>query len=160
MKNFIFKKDYANSSIHVICHFKAPLRIIWDAFTNPVTLEKWLGPKPYQVISQEFDFTEGGHWLYCMLSPKGEKYWSITRYKKIRKNSLFEASDAFCDENGIVNPELPLLNWEYQFSEANNITEVQVEVKLASKQVMKQLLNMGFEEGYRISLNQLTELLG
>ncbi len=155
-----FNKDYANKKIVVTCTFNSPVNIVWDSFTNPVTLEKWFAPKPYKAITKRADFREDGFWLYYMLSPKDEKFWSITKYKKIVVNNLLEAEDAFCDENGVINNDLPQLNWHYEFLEKNNTTGVRVVITVTDEQQMKQLLKMGFEEGYKMGLNQLEELLG
>lgn len=159
METLFFNNDYTNKKIGIKCILNAPLNVIWDAFTNHIIQEKWLGPEPYQVVTKDADFKEDGHWLYYMLSPKGEKYWSITHYKNIINNTSYEASDAFCDENGVVNPDFPQLNWQFHFSEKDGWVTVHVIITLTSEKEMKQLLEMGFEEGYRMSINQLQKLL-
>ncbi len=159
METINFIKDYANKQIVITCIFNKPVNIIWDAFCNPATLEKWFAPKPYKAVTRKSDFKEGGYWLYYMLSPEGDKHWGITQYKKISVNKSYEASDAFCDENGVVDKLLPQLNWLYNFSEKNGKTTVYIAITLDNEEQMRQLLEMGFEEGYRIGLNQLQELL-
>ncbi len=159
MKTPLFVKDYAHKTINITCSFETPLSVVWDAFSNPVTLEKWFAPEPYKAVTKTADFKEGGHWLYYMLSPEGQKHWGITQYKKIEVNKFYEAFDAFCDENGTIDTTLPQLNWMYNFSEKNGITTVQVAISLASEEEMKRLLEMGFEEGFQIGLNQLQKLL-
>ncbi len=159
MNTLILNKDHVNNRITGTFTFDAPLNQVWDAFTNPVTMEKWFAPKPYKAITKISDFKEGGYWLYYMLSPQGEKFWSIARYKKILFNAHYETMDAFCDENGQINTEFPQLNWQYDFSEENKITTVQVTITLVNSKEMSQLLEMGFEEGYKTALIQLQEIL-
>ncbi len=157
--NISFNKNYPDKKIVVICRYNAPLDTVWDAFTNPVIMEKWFAPKPYKAITKISDFREGEYWLYYMLSPEGEKFWSIIKYTNIQTNKLYEASDAFCDENGVINTSLPQLNWRHDFSETNGETTVYIDITFASEPDMKKILEMGFEEGYRMSLNQLQEVL-
>lgn len=159
MTTSIFTKDYASYKVGISCSFKAPLNVIWDAFSNPATLEKWFAPKPYKAQTKKADFREGGYWHYYMLSPKDEKTWGMTKYLKIRPMEMFEASDAFCDEQGNINPKLPQLHWVYNFSEINGITTVLVTISLPDEIQLRQLLDMGFEEGYQIAITQLQEML-
>ncbi len=153
-----FDKDYPNRKITVANRFNAPLSVVWDAFTNPKTLEKWFAPKPFQAITKSMDFREGGQWLYYMLSPKGEKFWSISVYKKIQPNKSFEASDAFCNEKGEIDTNLPRLVWRYDFWEEVGGVKVNTVITFASEEDMKKILEMGFEEGYKMALSQLQEL--
>ncbi len=160
MQASTFDKDFTSNKIFVTCTFSAPLSKVWDAFSNPATLEKWFAPKPYKAVTKTADFREGGQWLYYMLSPEGEKTWAITRHKEIFVNQSYEASDAFCDENGMVNTDLPQMNWRHEFMEKDNSTTVYVTITLTNEKDMKQILEMGFEEGYKTALNQLQEILG
>ncbi len=155
----LFNKDYANRKIIVTSQFNAALDVIWDAFTNSATLEKWLAPEPYVAVTKAMVFKEGGYWLYYMISPEGQKHWSISMYKNIGVNKTFEASDAFCDENGIIDTSLPQLEWHFDFSEEDGVIHVETTISLESEEIMRQLLEMKFEEGYRMSLRQLQKLL-
>ncbi len=153
-------KDFTNKKIFVACTFNAPVSKVWAAFSEPAILEKWFAPKPYRAITETSEFREGGHWLYCMLSPEGKKTWGIIRYKEILVNQFWEAGDSFCDENGTINTDLPQLNWQHEFMEKEDTTVVYVTVTLENEQDMQQILEMGFEEGYKTALTQLQELLG
>ncbi len=154
-----FDNDYSNKRITVTTELKAPVSVIWNAFTNPTILEKWFAPKPFRVLTKTINFTEGGKWLYYMLSPEGEKFWSVSEFRKVRMYQSFEATDAFCDENGKINTNLPQMVWTYNFSEENGATTITAVIKLTSEQDMNRLLEMGFEEGYEIALEQLQKLL-
>ncbi len=161
MKNLsvTFEKDYSNKKIVAISGFNASLSVVWDAFTNPSTLEKWFAPKPFRAVTKSADFKEGGRWLYYMLSPEGEKFWGLSEYKKIRVNKLLEIDDAFCDEDGAINTNLPKLFWMYDFSEEDGGVKVTTTMSFTSDEDMKKILEMGFEEGYGTALSQLQELL-
>jgi uncharacterized protein YndB with AHSA1/START domain len=152
-------KDYTNRKITIISEFNSPKDKIWNAFTNPEITDKWWAPKPYQAITKQANFKNGGQWLYYMLSPEGEKHWCFAEFKNIRPMESYEATDAFCDENGKINMDFPRMNWKNSFNEENGITKVTNEITFSQEEDMKQILEMGFEEGYTMGLNQLNDLL-
>jgi uncharacterized protein YndB with AHSA1/START domain len=152
-------KDFANKQIKIISEFKAPKEKIWNAFTNTDITDKWWAPKPYQAITKQSDFKEGGQWLYYMLSPEGEKQWCFAEFKNIQAMVSYEATDAFCDENGKINMDFPRMNWKNTFHEENGTTKVTNVITFSQEEDMKQILEMGFEEGYSMGLNQLNGLL-
>lgn len=160
MENRItFEKDYVSTCIIANCRLNAPLKTVWDAFTNPIILEKWFAPEPYRAVTKVMEFKNGGTWLYYMLSPEGKKHWGTSVFSNIRINESFEASDGFCDENGVIDLQLPQMNWFYQFQENDGKTLVSVTIIPSNEAQMKQVLEMGFEDGYKMALNQLQQLL-
>jgi len=152
-------KDFANRQITIISEFKAAKEKIWNAFTNPEITDKWWAPKPYLAITNHANFKDGGQWLYYMLSPEGEKTWCLAEFKNIRLMESYEATDAFCDEDGNINTDFPRMNWKNSFSEENGVTKVTNVITFVQQEDMKKILEMGFEEGYSIGLNQLNTLL-
>lgn len=158
-KSITIDKDYPNKEIIVSTKFNAPLNVIWDAFTNPATTDKWWAPKPYKAVTKKMNFTEGGQWLYYMLSPEGEKQWCIGEFSKIKALKSYNVLDAFCDENGNINTNFPRMSWSNSFLEENGLTVVINVISFSTEEDMKQILEMGFEEGYKMGLKQLSELL-
>lgn len=154
-----FEKDYDNLRAVITSKYEAPLDVIWDAFTNASTMEKWFAPEPYKAITKEVNFSIGGRWLYYMLSPEGEKYWSFAEYKNIEPKKFIELTDGFCDEEGVIDDEFPSTTWLTSFNEHDGVTSVRNELLFTQIEDMKQLFEMGFEEGYRMALDQLQALL-
>lgn len=153
-----FEKDFENKKIVVTSKFKASLVTIWDAFTNPAVTDKWWAPKPYKAVTKEISFKEGGRWLYYMLSPEGDKHWCIADFSNIQLLKSYDVSDAFCDENGVINTNHPRMTWNNVFVEEDGKTTV-INTVSAEPEDLKKILEMGFEEGYKMGLNQLSELL-
>jgi uncharacterized protein YndB with AHSA1/START domain len=152
-------KDYTARKITIISEFKIPKLKIWEAFTTPEITDQWWAPKPYRAITKHANFKDGGQWLYYMLSPEGEKHWCFAEFKKIRPMKSYEATDAFCDENGKINMAFPRMKWTNSFDEENGITRVTNIITFSQEEDMKQILEMGFEQGYTMGLNQLNDLL-
>ena len=68
--------------------------------------------------------------------------------------------NAFADKD--ENPELPGSDWDYTFSEnpdSDGITKVRITIFNESLERMKKLVEMGFKEGFKMSIDNLEKLL-
>ena len=65
--------------------------------------------------------------------------------------------NAFADKD--ENPELPGSEWDYSFSEQNGITKVSITIFNESLARMEKLIEMGFTEGFKMSMNNLENIL-
>lgn len=155
----LFNKNLAGNKLVVTSTFNAPLKSVWNAFTDAKILDKWWAPKPYKAVTKSMDFTEQGRWFYYMLSPQGEKDWCIVDFLKIEPLKYFEAWDAFSDENGKLKTDMPRMKWQNSFSEEKGVTTVVSTLHGETEDDLNKIVRMGFEEGYKIGLTQLNELL-
>ncbi|WP_312302178.1 SRPBCC domain-containing protein [Chryseobacterium sp.] len=105
------------------------------------------------------NFTEGGMWLYAMVSPENEKLWCKADYEKIETLKSVTWLDAFCDENGKENTDKPRSHWTNIFSEENGITMVNITLQHDSYEDIETMIAMGFKEGLTMCLQNLDELL-
>ena len=105
------------------------------------------------------DFREGGTWFYYMLGPDGTKQYCRADFKKIVSNKSYIGDDAFCDENGNINNDLPVMHWIVEFSKAGDGTKVEVELTFNSKADMDKIIEMGFKDGFSSAHTNLDELL-
>lgn len=153
------QKDFSGKHITVTSHFDAPVDTVWDYFTNADKLAKWWAPKPYKAITRNMEFSEGGKWLYYMLSPEGDKHWCLAEFKSIQPGKGYEALDAFCDEQGRINQEFPRMQWKNEFRQENGRTTVINHIQFPTEEDMKKILEMGFEQGYKMGLSQLQDVL-
>ena len=80
---FDFVVDKAAKTVVITREFAAELPLVWDAFTKPEILEKWIAPKPWTCKIKYLDFKVGGKHFYAMVSPTGEERWSIQEYTSI-----------------------------------------------------------------------------
>jgi len=65
--------------------------------------------------------------------------------------------NAFADKD--ENPELPGSDWNYTFSEENGKTKVSITIYNESLARMEKMIEMGFTEGFKMSMNNLENLL-
>ena len=105
------------------------------------------------------NFEEGGTWLYSMNGPEGEKMFGRVKYGEINQGRSFDGIDAFCDQNGNVDEDFPQTKWLLGFTGVEEGTKLSVNMHFESEEDMKKQLEMGFEEGFKMGLNQLEELL-
>ena len=157
--NFVFEKDLAAKKIHVIREFNAPIETVWKAWTDPGILEKWWGPKPWVAKTKSMDFKVGGAWLYAMEGPDGQKHWSYVKFTAIEPGKRFTTDALFSDENGNVTPGAPVGHWDNKFVAVGDKTKVVVDLSFDEETDFKMLVEMGFEGGFTMGLNQLDELL-
>ena len=152
-------KDLKEKSILVSREFTAPVETVWNAYTDSKILDKWWGPSPWRAETKSMDFRVGGFWLYAMVGPENEKHWGRMNYLAIEKYKFIDLEDVFCDENGNVNSELPNSKGRNSFAKTNSGTLVEFKLQLTSEEQLKQLVEMGFEEGITICFEQLNELI-
>ncbi len=157
MNKAIFRVE--GNKLHVERTFNAPRSKVWKAWTTSELLEQWWGPKPYNAITKEFEFKEGGHWLYNMSGPNGETQYCWMGFKKIDAENSFHANDAFCDEQGNFSPDMPVMEWEVRFEDLGETTRMYETTTFASEADLKKIMDMGMEAGFSQGLDQLEELL-
>ena len=154
-----FQKSPENRQIVVKSSYRNSLETIWNAFTKTEFLEQWWAPEPYKAIVIANNFEMGKSMFYYMLSPEGEKHYCVTEFLEIDPLKSYTVFDAFCDENAVVNTELPRMKWLNTFSFENGITTVINTITSEKAEDVDKILEMGFEEGYKMGLNQLYNLL-
>lgn len=134
--------------------FKAPARLLFEAYSNPEHVKRWFGPRGWPLTRCEMDFRVGGHFRFEMTGPNGEssgifggQYLEIEPYRKIVYDNGFEAPGA---ERMIVT---------YTYDEHDDGTTTFTMRTLFGSIAMKNLhVGMGHIEGTNSGLDQLEEL--
>ncbi|MDP4286201.1 MAG: SRPBCC domain-containing protein [Bacteroidota bacterium] len=156
---FDFTVNKENNTVNVKREFAGDLELVWEAWTNPEILDQWWAPKPYRTETKSMDFREGGMWLYAMISPQDEKHWCKNDYHKIEHQKNFSGLDAFCDENGTVNTDMPRTLWTNTFAENAGTTIVHIVAKYESLADLEKIIEMGFKEGFTMALENLDQYI-
>ena len=160
MKNnllFEFIVDKPSKTVFVNREFDAGLSLVWDAFTKQEILDQWWAPKPWGSRTKIMDFKVGGRRFYAMVSPEGQEHWSLQKFTSITPKTNFKYLNAFADKD--ENPDLPGSDWDLNFSEQNGTTKVSIIIKNESLARMEQMIEMGFQGGFTMTLNYLEDLL-
>jgi len=154
---FDFTVDKTAKKVFITREFDAELSLVWDAFTKAEILDQWVAPKPWTARTKFMDFKVGGRRFYAMVSPEGQERWAIQKYTSISPKTNFQMSNAFADKD--ENPELPGSEWDYTFSEQDGKTKVNITIYNESLARMERMIEMGFTEGFKMSMNNLENLL-
>lgn len=148
--------------------FKAPVELVFEAFTKAEALSKWWGPveAPIDVIS--LDFRPGGIFHYRM---NGHQiYYGIFRYTEIETPRRISWINSFANEKGeIIKAPFEGLDVPREIrntitlSEKNGITTLllQSEAINASENEIKTFAAMteSMQQGFGGTLNQLEKYL-
>lgn len=154
---FDFTLDKAAQKVYITREFAAEQSLVWDAFTKPEILDQWVAPKPWSSKTKYMDFKVGGKRFYAMVSPEGLERWAIQEYTSITPKTNFKLFNAFADKE--ENPQLPGSDWDYTFSEQNGITKVSITIYNESLERLEKMIEMGFKEGFTMSIDNLEKVL-
>ncbi len=154
---FDFTVDKAAKTVYINREFYTKLSLVWDAFTKQEILDQWWAPKPFESKTKVMEFKVGGRRFYAMVSPEGQEIWQLQQYTSITPKTNFKFLSVFADKD--ENPHLPGSNWDLNFNEDNGITKVSISIYNESLERMEKMIEMGFKEGFTVTLSELTNLL-
>ena len=162
MKNnlpFDFTVDKTTNTVFVKRAFAADLALVWDAFTKKEILDQWWAPKPWLSKTKYMKFEVGGRRFYAMVGPEGQEHWSIQDFTAISPITNFKMVNTFADKDENINTEWPGSDWDLNFSEQNGTTKVSITIKHKTLVDLEKMIEMGFKEGFTMTLNELDKML-
>lgn len=146
--------------------FDAPVQKVWDAFTDPDKFVQWFGPRGWNTTLKEAEFKDGGAFVYGMKCEDpaqkdwyGQTSWGKMVFKDINEPNSYVYTDYFCDENGKVNEEMPVIDNVMKFTEEDGKTRLTSIGKYNSAEDLQKVLDMGMEEGLEETWDRLEEYL-
>ena len=154
---FDFNVDKAAKTVYITREFNAGQSLVWDAFTKAELLDQWVAPAPMRAKTKYMNFEVGGRRFYAMISPDGQERWAVQEFTSITPKTNFKMYNAFADKD--ENRELPGSEWDYTFSEQDGKTKVTITIYNESLARIEKMIEMGFTEGFRMSMNNLENLL-
>jgi uncharacterized protein YndB with AHSA1/START domain len=153
-------KDLDNHTMTVVADYDAPVERVWQLYADPRQLERFWGPPTWPSTVVDHDLSPGGRVTYFMTGPDGEKsagYWDVL---EVEAPHRFVVEDGFADDSGQPNSEMPTTRMELEFVErAGNGTTMTVVSTFASSDAMRQMLDMGMEDGMRQAMGQIDGIL-
>jgi len=156
---FDFIIDKEKKTLTVRREFLAGRQLVWDCYTQIELLNQWFAPAPLTTKTKSMEFRDGGHWHYAMVEPNGTEYWGYTEYVKINPIDFYTALDAFSNEAGEINSDLPRAEWLVTFTDKEENTLVETVVTYKSLADLETTVQMGMEEGMTSTLEKLDQLL-
>jgi uncharacterized protein YndB with AHSA1/START domain len=155
----IFNKDDNSATFYIMKVFNVEVSEVWNHFTKAELIDQWWAPNPWKCKTLNMDFTPEGFWNYAMISPENEKNFSGVQFHEINFHRSFDYSAFFTDANGNINKKLSSSNWLLGFTGVEEGTKLTVNIHFKTTDDMTAILEMGFEDGFKMGLNQLENLL-
>ncbi|KYG62954.1 hypothetical protein AZI87_16980 [Bdellovibrio bacteriovorus] len=103
-----------SNELKIIRIYDAPVKLVWDAWTDPKKVAKWWGPRGFTITTHSKDLKPGGHWAYTMHGPDGTNWENKTLYHEVEKHAKLVY------DHGGNDDRPPLFRVTVLFSELNN----------------------------------------
>lgn len=119
----------------------APRELVFKAFSDPVQLALWWGPKEFTSTFEVFDFRPGGAWRFTMQGPNGADYQNENDFTEIVPPTLivyqhvqppthsFTMTMNFAGRNGQTE-----LTWLMRFESAAEVAKLRNFITVANEQ--------------------------
>lgn len=108
--------------MHIQRSLKAPVALVWEAWTQPEHIVHWWGPAGYTSTIHLMDFREDGEWKLTIHGPEGINYPNRSIFKRIipLKKIVFEHFNPHFTATVLFEPKggETLLDWTMEFDTA------------------------------------------
>ena len=135
--------------------FDAPRRLVYDAWTKPELVKRWLGVRGgWTMPVCEIDLKVGGRYRYVWRGPKGNEMGMGGVYREVVPRERIVATEQFDDawyEGEAVDTTT--------FVEKEGATTVTTTVLYSSKEARDGVLQSPMEQGVAESYNVLDQVL-
>ncbi|SDE22358.1 SRPBCC family protein [Auraticoccus monumenti] len=152
-------KDLDTRTITITADFAVPVERIWQVYADPRQLERVFGPPGFPATVVQQELRPGGRMHYYMTSPEGQKLYGIWDVTEVDEPRTFSFTDGFADESFTVDPQMPVSENTYTFTEHDGGTRAVYTSRYASAEALQQVLDMGVEEGATTAINQIDDLV-
>jgi uncharacterized protein YndB with AHSA1/START domain len=140
--------------------FDAPRKLVFETYSSCEHLMHWWGPREWPLNYCKMDFRPGGTWHFCMKGPnKGDESWGLAIFKEITEPEIIVYTDSFSDKDGNVNREMPSFDIDVKFEDHGKQTRITVRSKVANKDELDKLIEMGMVQGFTETWDRLEEHL-
>jgi uncharacterized protein YndB with AHSA1/START domain len=135
--------------------FDAPRRLVFEAFTRPELVRKWLlGPPGWTMPICDIDLRVGGAYRYVWRHASGKEMGMGGVFREIAPPDRIVCTEAFDEPwyaGDVVNTT--------SFSERGGRTTMTLTINCATPETREAILKSGMERGAGMSYDRLAELL-
>jgi uncharacterized protein YndB with AHSA1/START domain len=141
--------------------FNGPARIVFDAWTRPELVSRWLSPRTLGVspVSCDADVRTGGHYRYVILHRTGSKFAFSGKYTEVTPYSRLVYTQIFEPTASGANPGDAEVIVTVTFDERDGRTHLVSNSLCPSREVRDAIIATGMEHGMRETMDQLEELV-
>lgn len=120
------------NEIYISRIYDAPVKMVWEAWTNPEQTAKWWGPRGFTITTHKTDIRTGGTWDYTMHGPDGIDYPNKTKFLEVEKYSRMVYDHGGNDEKN------PLFRVTVNFSELAGKTKMEMTMTLPTPEALEE----------------------
>lgn len=113
--------------------YDAPVKLVWDAWTDPKKAVKWWGPRGFTFTNHSKDLRPGGTWVYTMHGPDGQDFPNITYYHEVIPYSKLVY------DHGASETTPPLFRVTVTFEEIKGKTKMDMTMAFESPERAKEI---------------------
>lgn len=144
------KKD---NEIYLTRLYDAPVKLVWDAYTDPKHQAKWWGPRGFTITTKSKDLRPGGKWIYTMHGPDGKDWPNIATYLEV------EPYKRLVYDHGATETTPPLFRMTVIFTKVEDKTLLELTMTFESPEVAKQMGGFIKQAGGNSTWDRLGEYL-
>lgn len=141
--------------IHVERMFDAPADLVFDCYTTPDLVRRWLnGPDDWSLGTCEIDLRPGGNYRYVWLGPDGESMGMVGTFHEIEPPTRLVTTEQFDDDYGMGKMLITTV-----FHPEGERTRLRQTILCESKAQRDAAVASGMTDGMGISFASLDGLL-
>jgi uncharacterized protein YndB with AHSA1/START domain len=133
--------------------FDAPVKLVWDAWTDPAQAGLWWGPRGFTLTTHSKELRVGGQWIYTMHGPDGTDYPNIATYHEV------EPYARLVYDHGATATTPPLFRVTVTFKEVRGKTLMDMTMALATEEAAKETAKFIKKAGGNSTWDRLAEYL-
>ncbi len=133
--------------------YDAPVKTVWEAWTDPDQAAKWWGPRGFTITTHSKDFKPGGIWHYTMHGPDGTDYPNKAKYLEIEKYSRMVYDHSGNDERE------PLFRVTVLFTDLKGKTKMEMSMALPTPEAAEETRKFIKKAGGESTWDRLAEYL-
>lgn len=142
-----------SNEIKITRIYDAPVKAVWEAWTDPKQTAQWWGPRGFTLTSHSKDLRPGGTWHYTMHGPDGVDYPNSTVYHEVEKYSKLVY------DHGAYADKPPLFRVTVLFSEIKGQTKMDMTMTLPTPEAAEQTRKFIKQAGGNSTWDRLAEYM-
>lgn len=150
--NFKFK-ILSDREVEMTRSFDAPRTLVFEAYTDPMHIPHWWGPRGVTTIVETMDVRPGGAWRFIQHHPDGNQYAFYGEYREVVPPERLVSTFIFEGWPDLVMVDTLTL------TEHNGRTTLTVVSRFASIEDRDAMLESGLEDGAAEMWDRLAEYL-
>lgn len=141
--------DTSNREIHTSRLYDAPRERVFDAWTDPVHISNWWGPKGFSTTTRHMDLRPGGEWSFVMHGPDGRDYENRVVYREVVRPERLAYRHTGVGDDNAVRFEVMV-----DFIARGERTEVKFQLVLDTREMYEEATQFGAVEGLHDTMDR------